>query len=180
MRYFIILFTLIFNSNSFSQNYSDIYCSVFKDIVLKDYKNKKDIKHTFIILKKPNYLKDIEEKDYERFRSFFKNLDRDMFLDFIKENRKELDIRYIEKLDYNTVFLDKEKGYDRKQLLAKYPDWNLSILEFSNIGFNEEKTLALVYYGFDSEGVGGGAYLIYKRKRGKWKLQKIIPSWSSS
>jgi len=37
MRYFIVLLTLIFNLNSFSQNYSNIYSSVFKDIVLKDY-----------------------------------------------------------------------------------------------------------------------------------------------
>src|SRR5690606_22856645 len=118
------------------------------------------------------YLKDIEEKEYEKFKSFFKNLDKYMFLDFIKENRKELDIRHIEELDYNIVILDKEKVYDKKQLLAKYPDWNLSILEFSNIGFNKEKTLALVYYCFDSGGVGGGAYLIYKRKGGKWKLKK--------
>lgn len=170
---------LIFNSNSFSQNYSDIYCSVFKDIVFKDYKNKKNIKHTFIILEKPNYLKEIEEKDFERFKSFFKNLDEYMFLDFIKENREELDIGHIEKLDYNIVFLDKEKVYDRKQLLAKYPDWNLSILEFSNIGFNKEKNQAIVYYGFESvSGVGGGTYLVYKKKGKKWKLKKIIPSWS--
>lgn len=180
MRYFVILFILIFNLNTFSQGYSDIYCSVFNDIVIKDYKNKKDIKHTFIILKNPNYLKDVEEKDYERFKSFYRNLDKHMFLDFVKKNEKILNTKHLEELNYDIVFLDKEKVYDRKQLLSNYPNWNLSILEFSNIGFNKKRNLALVYYGFDSVGgVGGGAYLIYKRRGGKWKLKKIIPSWSS-
>lgn len=179
MRYFIVLLTLIFNLNSFSQNYSNIYSSVFKDIVLKDYKNEKNVKHTFIILEKPNYLIDIKEEDYERFKSFFKNLDKYMFLDFIKENKKSLDTRYIEELDYNIIFLDKKGDYDREQLLAKYPDWNLYLLEFSNIGFNKEKNQAMIYYGFESMSVvGGGVYLIYKKKGKKWKLRKIISSWS--
>ena len=65
-------------------------------------------------------------------------------------------------------------------LLAMYPNWNHSILEFSNIGFNEEKNQAFVYYGFDSgSGVGGGFYIIFEKKKGKWKNKAVIPAWAA-
>ena len=48
-----------------------------------------------------------------------------------------------------------------------------------NIGFNEAKTQAMVYYAYYDGVVGGGIYIIYEKKKSKWKQVKVIPSWAA-
>ena len=94
--------------------------------------------------------------------------------------KKDYKIGNIEYSDIKIVIINQEQSKNWKELSATYPDWNFSILEFSNIGFNEDKTQAFVYYGFDKGALTAtGGYFIFEKKRGKWKIKACIPSWSS-
>jgi hypothetical protein len=78
------------------------------------------------------------------------------------------------------ILIDTDSIPKRIDLINLYPTWIHSMIEFSNIGYNDNSDQALVYYGFDSgPGVGGGIYLIFERKRNKWKLKKVLPSWAA-
>ena len=78
------------------------------------------------------------------------------------------------------MIINSEQKKNWEELRESFPNWNGSVLEFSNIGFNEEKNQALVYYGFDKgPSVGGGVYIVLEKKKKKWKCKKVIPSWAA-
>ncbi len=182
MKYtFLAIFILSVNIAVYSQTENKIYKRIIDDYVLKNRQpNIKYSSTTLIVLEVPFYMKKLDVNEYSRFKEKYKKLDEQVFVDFVKRNQEDLHFESIEFSDIEIVTINKEQSKSRKELLASYPNWDGSILEFSNIGFNEEKDQAFVYYGFDSgPGVGGGVYIVFEKKRKKWKRKIVIPAWAA-
>ena len=178
---FLIIFALCLNITAYCQDESVIYKKIIDEYPLK-YKQPSTKKSfvTLIVLEVPLYLRKIEITEFSRFKESYKKLDEKTFLDFIKKNQKSTNMDNFKFPDVDIVVVNQEQSKRKKELLTMYPNWNHSILEFSNIGFNEEKNQAFVYYGFDSgSGVGGGFYIIFEKKKGKWKNKAVIPAWAA-
>jgi hypothetical protein len=62
----------------------------------------------------------------------------------------------------------------------KYPK-SSGFLTFSRVGFNADKTQALVYKGFSCGGLcGGGGYTLLTKKKGVWVVGRSVgPTWVS-
>lgn len=54
------------------------------------------------------------------------------------------------------------------------------LIQFSNIGFNKERSLALVYVGVQNETRNGsGRYFVVRFVEGNWVIVQQIPAWNS-
>ena len=197
MKYILLAILILqVNISTYCQDEIIIYKKIINEYTLKNkQKNLKETSITLIIIEMPRYMRKLDDNEFSRHkRKHYKNLDEKIFVDFIKMNQEGLNIEYFVKMnqegiensnysDVNIVIINQEQSKNREELLTRYPNWawNLLILEFSNIGFNENKTQALVYYGFDGGGygIGGGFYIIFEKKRGKWKRKGVMPAWAA-
>lgn len=180
-----IILTLLVQLLSFSvycQDENAVYERVVKDYVLKlrppniDY----TLKTTITVIDTPASIDSLNISDYKRFKQKCNRLDKQTFLDFVSKSRENVHFENvnIDKIEFVVFTKDSVPKYE--ELILQYPHWVFSILEFSNIGFNDENNQALIYYSFNSgAGVGGGFYLVYEKKRKKWKQKGFIPAWAS-
>lgn len=178
----LTIFVLSFNIAANSQVENTIYKKIIDDYVLKlrppniDYK----LKTTLTVLEKPVYMDTLNIDDYNRFKTKYEKLDKQTFLDFINKAQENVQFEKISIPNFEFIALKRDSVPKHNELILKYPYWVYSILEFSNIGFNEEKDQALVYYGFNSgPGVGGGVYIVFEKKKNKWKEKAVIPAWAA-
>jgi hypothetical protein len=178
----LTILVLSFNITANSQVENIIYEKIIDEYVLKlrppniDY----SLKTTLTVLEKPVYMDTLNIDDYKRFKAKYEKLDRQTFLDFINKAQEDVQFEGISIPNFEIVTLKRDSIPKHKELILKYPYWIHSILEFSNIGFNEEKDQALIYYGFNSgSGVGGGVYIVFEKKKKKWKEKAVIPAWAA-
>lgn len=178
-KFILMFFVLIISTNNYGQDEQKIYCQILSEFVF----NKKNFiandSITLVLRDTPLYLSLLD--DYTNLKINYKKLEKQTFDNFIQRRNQK-----IEKLDFinirsDIIIIDNIQIADKREFLLKHPKWNLWILEFSKIGFNEQRNQALVYYGFETEAkTGGGVYIILKKKRnGKWKIKRKIPSWAS-
>jgi hypothetical protein len=180
-RTFILLTWLFSSVICFSQNEQEIYSEIISEFVIKNKPSGLDYSTgiTLIVLEKPKYLNIPGEFDYPRFKEQYSHLNPLTFKDFINKNQTVLHFDDIKLKNVNVVILGRDSIPDRTKLFAGYPNWIPSILEFSNIGFNEQMNQAMVYYGSSSgPGVGGGIFIIFEKNGKSWKYKKIIPAWA--
>jgi len=94
------------------------------------------------------------------------------------------DRRFVLDVDY-TLLTNKERG----EIFA-FPDgWEIfynnypganGIMEFSRVGFNSQRTKALIYQGNQSNWLAGmGQYILLLKKDGRWEIEKEVPAWIS-
>jgi hypothetical protein len=183
MRIILTIFVL-YNSAIlvYSQEEKEIYYKILTEYVYKlkplniDYSSGM----TLIIRDHPKYMRSLDNNDFERFKDTYKNLGSETFKALVKKNLMAPEFIDPKFDGIKVVILKEDSIPGRNMLSTKYPDWILSILEFSRVGFNESKDQAIVYYGFDSgPGVGGGCYLVFEKKRNKWKQKGFIPAWAA-
>ncbi len=160
-------------------------CAIYKIIIEKyvlkqsppniDYTKKT----TLTILEHPNYMNSLSMNDYERLKGKYKKLDKQTVLNFIDKAQEELRFQGVDIENIELVLLARDSVSLYADLASKYPYWSYSTLELSNIGFNKERNQAFVYYGY-TKGVnsGGGVYIIFEKKRNKWKQKGVIPVWA--
>jgi len=168
--------------SAYSQVEAKIYANVIEEYIFKirppniDYSEKS----TLIVLNRVRALDSLDMEDYYWFKQRFQKLDKSTFSNFLIENQSYRQFEKVDITNVEFVIYDKDSLPEYKYLVTKYPYWVYSILEFSNIGLNEEMNQALVYYSFNSgSGVGGGFYLVYAKRRKKWKQVGFIPAWAS-
>lgn len=184
MKYILtLLIILIHNSYVNCQPEVEVYKQVFEDFILGKETSKKSL--TVLIREEALYMNRLLcEKDYPRLKDKYKKLSYETFMDFIYKNNKRaqidsVTIKSITIKNTEIVMLKKMVALDIKDIYSSYPNWNLSFLEFSNIGFDVCGKQAMVYYGFSSGPIGAGLYIIYQKKRIKWRRKKIIAVWSA-
>jgi hypothetical protein len=181
-RVILILTLLVHCALSFSQKEVEIYNWIFINYIqqLKQPNIDYSSGTTLTVLKRANYMRKLDTIDYTRFKEKYDKLEYKTFINFIHQNKLDLQSEKIGISGVKVVILENESIPRWSEIISKYPNWIFSIIEFSNIGFNEAKDQALVYYGFDSgPGVGGGFYVVFEKKKRKWKQKGIIPAWAA-
>jgi len=179
MKYILYLLLLL-NFNLFSQVNDEIYYQVVNDFVLKDRKLNVNFEiPTIVIVDSTRYWNIPLYDDFEKLKSKYHKLEYETFKDLVDNNKSTLNLDSFKELNFDVNFINHDNIPDSSTLLKEFPNWNLMILEFSNVGFNKEKNQAIVYYGFSSINEGGGAYFILKKKCKKWKIKKVLPLWST-
>jgi hypothetical protein len=76
--------------------------------------------------------------DYARFRDKYEKLEKKTFNNFIIENQSELHFKRIKVEGIEIVVLEYDSIPCWKDIILKYQNWIFSIIELSNIGFNEK------------------------------------------
>ncbi len=113
-------------------------------------------------------------------------LEEEIIKDFQDKDNQvyHLDRRFVLDVDY-ILLTNKERGeifaFENgwKVFYDRYPNAN-GILEFSRVGFNSQRTKALIYQGNQSNGLSGmGQYVLLLKKDGKWEIEKEVPTWMS-
>ena len=70
-----------------------------------------------------------------------------------------------------------EEGW--KEFYQLYPQSN-GYLHFSRVGFNKERTEALVHVGWMRGSLEGqGQYFLLSKKDGKWQVERSVGTWVS-
>jgi hypothetical protein len=157
-------------------------------LIKREFKTgKDDIRDIKKLLSTTDYIKTnisgIDEKIIENFLKmnidlyYFDNetelnFEFQIYEDYMEENK--------EKLEYmNTIF--RENAVDnREYLLNEAEKLNLkSTIEFSfsRIGFNNDNTKALIYYGFIDGIFGFGNYLLLEKKNKNWVPANELLAW---
>lgn len=85
-----------------------------------------------------------------------------------------VNIRFISEIESDRLFL---RGWS--EFRKKYGR-NASLVYLSRVGFNADKTLALVHV---SSGIGpmaaGGALYLLEKKKGKWVIKSSMETWTT-
>lgn len=182
MKYILkVIIILSVNITAYSQaDNMIIYKRIMDDFVFKYRQpNLRDSPKVLVVLKAPIYLRKIDTSEFYLFNKKYKSLDKQAFEDFLEKSKVDLQLQTNEFSDVEIVIINKEQSENRKELFDSHPNWDGSIIEFSNIGFNRKKDQAIMYYGFTSGlASGGGIYIVFKKKWKKWKPKKVLPSWA--
>jgi len=178
----LLTFLLTWNIDANSQSDGEIIKQVLFDFVLTDRQLKSgDIPPTtIVVLDQPSHKINFDSTNYLRFERDYKKLEWDTFNDFIENNNSAFGLDTPDIKNLKIIMFKREdfKGWD--SFIKSFPDYSIGLLEFSNVGFNGTKTQAIIYYGYRSAPlVGGGVYVIYERKKTKWKIRKKIGAWAS-
>jgi hypothetical protein len=178
-RILILISFLLIGIISFGQSENEIFT-----LVLNDYASKMHIKEgrsntIILVLTKPKYQSKLDVNEYPRFYEKYKKLEKNTFENFILKQESKLDFDTIKLKDAIALLVENDSSLNPKKLLLTYPGWDHYYYELSNIGFNDKRTQAMVYYGFSGLSIGGGFYIIYEKKKNKWRELKTIPAWAS-
>lgn len=98
------------------------------------------------------------------------------------ENKFEISPRQVQLItfsDLQAAFLidDVNGGWD--EFYKKYPD-SEGYIRFSKVGFNTDKTEALVEYAYVFGNLGAdGGFVYLERESSGWILKKFVPVWAS-
>lgn len=177
-----LIITLTFSIVASSQQNTDVYRQVIKDLVIKNLLKSHNSPDsiTLVILDEPSHVIDFDDSEYPRFKEEYSKLNLETFKDFIANYQRDSRFDTIQIPGIEIILYNKDSILRYEDLYLRYPNWNLSITELSNIGFNDNKNQALVYFGaYLRSRSGVGVYLVYECKNGKWKLKKKIPAWQS-
>lgn len=188
MKKIFLLLTFLITTFGFSQDSeNDILYSLiindkwtfnkFKTIVIKDSTPTGE------------YLEDFSSYKFDWIEKDLKGIQKETFDSFIEQNQKAEKLKINFKTKKKIIWLTDEeeneifkKGEDGWENFYQNPKYRKSqgILIFSNIGFNKEKTQALLYYGNQSHWMSGAGYLIlFEKINGKWKLSQSSLAWIS-
>lgn len=145
-------------------------------------------KRNSIIIKKttvPNTLQ-LKASTYHNLKeNIFNSLDSITYKDFLDKRNRVSEIKYLNisetliKTKYiDTVALDSifKKGGWKK--FNKLYSLSTDLVEISRVGFNKDKTQALIYYSRSNCGLCGSGYLcLYELINGRWRLVEKYMEW---
>lgn len=184
--YTIILFlTSIILSCSNKDETQEVYFQVINDTI--GLEKKIIIDSTFI---RKNEIT-LSKYEFTFFKKNYKNLQIETYKDFLKKNEKsdkiQLDLEPFKNYEFSSKsYID--KIFETEEEMDKFCKQNkkyIKILHLSNIGFNEDKTQAIVLSsqeGFSCESISlrtNSAGFIYclEKNKGKWTISYMIPLW---
>ncbi len=130
---------------------------------------------------------DVKNLDTKYFRRLFKEIKDETCKSFIENNQISdtlvndflVSKEVILKTTIEVMNFFKEDGGGWTKFYEKYGTTQ-GILTMSKIGFNEEHTEALIYFGNQSDWLAGaGYYGLLVKKQGEWILVEKIMKWIS-
>lgn len=200
LHVFCKLIIFLISLNSVSQN--NVEFSIYESIInsqLGDrydtiYNNKGKIKKieylkapTLIIKKRTSaFLFDKKRETFESIKmNYLKNLDSIMYSNFIENISNPIEISKLNlgerKFNYKTQEeLDKLFNNGGWENLYKIYGEDVCIVNFSRVGFNENKSRVFVYYTISRGYLSGGGYFaILEFKNSKWEIIEKRRFWVS-
>jgi hypothetical protein len=164
-----------------SERYA-VYSAVLKDMFVRDSTQRLVIKN-----KTGERFTDSGEQRWDYIESGLAPISRQTIDDFKQKNAQPSDIENKVTLS-NKVTLISEAEVDKffgegggwwKAFYQKYPN-SPGLITFSNVGLNHEMTQALLYVGWQSDGLSGeGNYVLLSKSNGAWKVERKVMTWIS-
>lgn len=162
-----------------------VYASLLRKMGYDEEKGQLVIQDTTEVgdlLRKP-----IDHKTLER--PLGPSLTKDTTEDFVTKNQTprtltnqfglKTTLILITRADYNQIFRALPLDEAWKLFRSKYPKAS-SIRTFSRVGFNKDKTQALVHYSYVcGELCGQGQYILLIKKEATWTIEKEWMTWIS-
>lgn len=97
----------------------------------------------------------------------------------ILENKftASLKVIILSEQEISVIFSDTKTAW--QDLHKKYPNAK-GIIEFSQVGFNKDKTQAILCFGVQSGFLSGyGEFIVLYKENGKWVIKGTVPAWIS-
>ena len=124
---------------------------------------------------------------YEQVAQGVPDLEEATYADFLAANKKptpldgSLDLGFeyvlVSSQELEDIFADGAGSYDT--FYDRFPD-SQGVMELSRVGFNSDRTQALVYVGNQFAPLGGaGYYLLLNKDGGTWQVNFELPLWIS-
>lgn len=160
--------------------------------LINHYGRKEEAAHLLVIRDQPSpwsgFSDDEKDKFYEDLKKSSPALMPETVDDLQAKNKEEytftrrFDIKrryvFISEEEINTIFDKRGFGWDK--FYQKYPGSG-GFLTFSRVGFNADKTQALVYQSYSCGDLcGGGTYYLLTKENGIWTVKGSVgPAWVS-
>lgn len=169
------------SSNVTNENCYDIYSIILKDnfadyskIALGNFTNYSDI------------FFDNEIFPFNDLTHALTNLQLETYNSFVEQNKTSDSLQNKFNLDKEILLIGKSVIDDMfkktdfwDEYYTLYPNTQ-GFLTFSRIGYNNDSTQALVYYGNrQGDTTGAGFYVIFIKSDGKWTLDQKMMVWMS-
>jgi hypothetical protein len=89
-------------------------------------------------------------------------------------------VNLISRDEMSAIFQRRNEKYDGWEFFRqRYPTAD-AIITFSRVGFNGDKTQALMYVGYQCDWLcGEGSYVLLAKEKGDWKIKKKVMIWIS-
>jgi hypothetical protein len=127
---------------------------------------------------------------YETLKAENRNLDTTIFIDYVNKNDSAFNLE--NKFNSSTIsftmisseeikyfFNSQDLNKDWNEFYKKYPKSD-GIIKFSRVGFNSDKSQAIVEIGHYYASLGADGFLIYLvKENNNWTIIKIINTWVS-
>jgi hypothetical protein len=164
-----------------SERYA-VYSAVLKDMFVRD-----STRLLVIESKTGDDFTDSGEKRWDYIEKGLAPISRPTIDDFKQKNAQPSDIENKFPLSTKVTLLSKadvdkffgEGGGWWKAFYEKYPN-SPGLITFSNVGFNNEMTQALLYVGTQCDGLcGEGNYVLLSKTDGNWKVERKVMTWIS-
>ncbi len=129
---------------------------------------------------KPFMMPNLTVDHFTYLKKEYPKLDQSTFSSFLENSSQSLHLDTLNSINIPVFKVQISEAKDWKQIALIYPSWSGLVFEFSNVGYNEALDQAMLYYAyyFVEGAAGGGVYLLYKKKREKWKFKKQFRSWA--
>lgn len=167
--------------------------AVYAVIIKETGREEKNADRLLVINEQPSpwisSIDDGQSNFYEEMKKDSPSLMAETVDDLRPKNKESFKFARNFNLDRQYVLLSGEEnrtlfkpgvGDGWKSFREKYPKAG-GIVTFSRVGFNADRTQALVYRGYQCGGLcGGGNYYLLSRKNGVWVIDGHVgPSWIS-
>lgn len=180
MKYRGLFFLIIIFSHQFT-----CYCQNDRNIVKLTYdiflmKNNYDKTHKQTLLFKNSLVDELTNLNLDFLISSYSKIENETLIDFKRKMWLTINHCGYDLGDFDCISSDfLPNSID--DVISKYPNWNRILYKVSNIGYNEKKTQAILYYSFKYYNTNnyGASFLVFKKKGERWKLKKIIPVTAS-
>jgi len=167
---------------------------------LNNYETSEQAKKVLTSKEWQKYFK--EQSNYDekvsRWEQRMKGLDRKIIFSnesTVNEHHKQYAEEFLDGYGIGKNFLELKTDWDKTDIMNKskyelvnrsdFPNLKLDsihvgIFEISEIGFNQTKDIAVVYYEwFCGSLCGGGNLAILRKENGRWKIEETLNLWIS-
>jgi len=128
-----------------------------------------------------NVMKCTKEEHEKRYPYWINGLSKETYNDYIASNERSHFLVYnaFSTSDSQVIF-DRDRNEANKNYL-RHRSKILKVIYISDIGFNKDRTQALLEYSIsnsDSDyGRGAGLYLLLEKEKGSWQIKTVGGSW---
>jgi hypothetical protein len=149
-------------------------------VVLDEKKNR-----TQLVIDEYTRIADLSNSDSQRILEQLAPLTKETYEDFVAKNEKPSKLTNEFNLKAEIKFLGKEDEVPQDRTKDPWEAFHQkyragAIHTLSRVGFNKDKTQALVFVAFICGGLcGEGNYFLLTKNEGQWKIEKKLFAWIS-